>query len=118
MQHVTRITTAFALALSAAVATPALALDRPTREVHINAERFNALDPKEQEEILAIKSRLDALIATDRSTLTPVERAELRAEWRELKADMRTHNTRSGGNVIYISTAGLIIIILLLIIIL
>jgi len=31
---------------------------------------------------------------------------------------MRTHNTRSGGNVIYISTAGLIIIILLLIIIL
>lgn len=112
------ITTALTLALSTAVATPALAIDRPVREVHINAERLAVLDPKEQEAVLVTKSRLDELIATDRSTLTTGERAALRAEWKELKRDMRTHNARAGGNVIYISTAGLIIIILLLIILL
>lgn len=118
MTSVFRITTTLALVFSAAIATPALALDRPVREVHINAERLAALDPKEQQEILVIGSRLEALIATDRSTLTKEERAELRTEWKELKRDMRIYNARSGGNVIYISTAGLIIIILLLIIIL
>ena len=45
-----------------------------------------------------------------------MQRKELRNEWKELKGEMKDLN--SNGNVIYISTAGLIIIILLLIILL
>lgn len=88
----------------------------PAREVRINNGRFAELTPVEQERVLEIKGRLETLLAVDRSTLEPVQRAELRNEWKELKGEMKELNRN--GNVIYISTAGLIIIILLLIILL
>ena len=65
---------------------------------------------------MEIKDRLDVLIATDRSTFTAPQRAELRDELNGLKHEMKQYNRN--GNVIYISTGGLIIIILLLIILL
>ena len=102
------------LALSnapSAVAAPA-----PGREVHINAERLALLPLEDQQRVLAIKDRLETIIATDRSTLDRAERAELRSEWNDLKGEMKEYNR--GGNTIYISTAGIIIIILLLVILL
>jgi hypothetical protein len=96
----------------------AAAIPGPDREVRIDSARFAQLAPAEQQEVLALKMRLEELIATDRSTVTRDERAAMRTEWKELKREMRAHNDGGRGNVIYISTAGLIIIILLLIILL
>ena len=94
----------------------ASAAPRTEREVRINTERFALLPVAEQERVLEIKCRLETLMATDRSALEPMQRRELRSEWRELKGEMNEVNRN--GNVIYISTAGLIIIIILLIILL
>ncbi len=102
------------LAISNAPAAQAAPL--PGREVRINTERLALLPLEDQQRVLAIKDRLETLIATDRSSLDRVERAELRSEWKDLKGEMKEYNR--GGNTIYISTAGLIIIILLLIILL
>ena len=114
-----RTTATFAM-LGAASAlftsTPASATVLPTREVRIHEERLQELPLIEQQRVLEIKDRLDAIIATDRSSLDTEQRAELRNEWKELKGEMKEYNRN--GNVIYISTAGLIIIILLLILIL
>ena len=96
--------------------TSASAADLPGREVRINEERLAELPMVEQQRVLEIKDRLEAIIATDRSSLDPAQRAELRTEWKELKGEMKEYN--GNGSVIYISTAGLIIIILLLILIL
>jgi len=96
--------------------TSASAIDLPTREVRINEERLAELPLVEQQRVLEIKDRLEAIIATDRSTLDHNSRAELRSEWKELKSEMKEYNRN--GSVVYISTAGLIIIILLLIILL
>lgn len=110
-------TTALVTVIFAAIfSTSASAAPLPEREVRINTERFAQLPLAEQERVLVIKDRLESLMATDRSTLDPVQRKELRNEWKELKGEMKDLN--SNGNVIYISTAGLIIIILLLIILL
>jgi len=112
------LATTIALALSMSAAMPAMAFERSSKEVKINETHLAKLAPEEQQEVLALKSRLEELIATDRSTLTSDERAALRTEWKELKSEMRDHNAAAGGSAIYISTAGLIIIILLLIILL
>jgi len=113
-------TTAFlslAFAAAAFCTTPsASAAPLPEREVRINNERFALLSPEEQAHVLSIKSRLETLMATDRSALEPAQRAELRSEWKSLKGEMKEANRN--GSVVYISTAGLIIIILLLIILL
>lgn len=76
------------------------------------------LAPAEQQDVLALKVRLEELIATDRSTLTPDERAAMRTEWKEMKREMRAHNEGGHGHVIYLSTAAIIVIVLLLIILL
>ncbi len=118
MKRTMHFATTIALALSMTTAMPAMAFNRPSKEVKINEKHLSKLAPEEQQEVLALKSRLEELIATDRSTLTSDQRAALRTEWKELKNEMREHNAAARGNAIYISTAGIIIIILLLIILL
>ncbi|MBK8615228.1 MAG: hypothetical protein IPN85_17595 [Flavobacteriales bacterium] len=98
----------------AAPAAPSEPLGK--KEVHINTERLAQLPLEDQQRVLAIKERLETIIATDRSTLDRNQRSELRSEWKQLKDEMKEYNRN--GSVVYISTAGLIIIILLLIILL
>ena len=100
--------------LQAAPIAPSEPLGR--KEVHINQERLAQLPLEDQQRVLAIKDRLEIIIATDRSNLDRDQRTELRAEWKDLKDEMKEYNRN--GNAVYISTAGLIIIILLLIILL
>lgn len=105
--------------LSAAFSACLLTLNAhaaPAREVIIDNARFEQLTCDEQAHVLDIKARLETIMATDRSQLDRAQRAELRSEWKDLKAEMADMNR--GGTTIYISTAGLIIIILLLIILL
>lgn len=104
------------LAAGALIASTSAAAAVPGREVRIHEERFAELPPIEQQRVLEIKERLETIIATDRSSLDPAQRTELRSEWKELKGEMKEYNRN--GSVVYISTGGLIIIILLLIIIL
>lgn len=88
----------------------------PSREVIIDNDRFEQLTCEEQAHVLDIKSRLETILATDRSQLDATERKTLRSDWKALKEEMAEVNR--DGSAIYISTAGLIIIILLLIILL
>lgn len=104
------------VALVASLTVPTQAA--PAKEVVVDQERLSALPPAEQQHVLDLQARMEKLLATDRSTLTRDQRHELRAEWRAMKSEMDLINERSGGTVVYISTAGLIIIILLLIILL
>jgi hypothetical protein len=106
------LATTLAITASANSAAPAAG----EREVRINQERFAQLPSAEQERVLEIKDRLEALMSTDRRSLDPGQRAALREEWRGLKGEMKELNR--GGSVIYISTAGLLLIIILLIILL
>lgn len=96
--------------------TAAATTSLPAREVHITAEGLARLPLADQQRVLELKERLEDIIATDRSALDRSQRTALRGEWKELKAEMKEFNRN--GNVIYISTAGLIIIVLLLIILL
>jgi hypothetical protein len=98
------------------LSTSASAIGLPPREVRIHQERFVQLPLIEQQRVLEIKDRLEAIIATDRASLNHTERIELRSEWKELKSEMKKYGRN--GPVVYISTAALIIIILLLIILL
>ncbi len=86
------------------------------RHVIINEARLHALSEDDQRSVLELRDKLDAVLATDRSTLDRSERQALRQEYRALKQEMDRYNT--GGTVIYLSTAGVIIILLLLIILL
>ncbi|MGV3638446.1 MAG: hypothetical protein ACO1NQ_12470 [Flavobacteriales bacterium] len=88
----------------------------PERDVVIDAERFAALEPAQQQHVLLLQERLAAILATDKSTLSAPQRKALRQEFRTLKHEMDAVN--AGGTVIYLSTAGIIIILLLLIILL
>lgn len=115
MRTLTTIAAALALAASV-VPAHVSASPLPPREVRINMERLALLPAEEQQRVLEIKDRLDTLIAMDRSSLDPVQRKEVRSEWKDLKGEMKYYNR--GGGVIYISAGALIIIILLLIIIL
>lgn len=108
------INAAFACAIPATVSASA----SPGKEVVIDKELLSQLPVSEQERVLDLRARMEELIATDRKGLTADQRRELRAEWKSMKREMEDINSRSGGTVVYISTAGLIIIILLLIILL
>ncbi len=103
-----------AVLIASLCTTQALAL--PAREVIIDNDRFEQLTCDEQSNVLDIKTRLETIIATDRSQLDRTERKALRSEWKTLKEEMAAANR--DGSTIYISTAGIIIIILLLIILL
>ena len=106
-----------AMSCALAVSAPAAALPIGPREVRIDQENFSKLPPEQQERVLAIKDRLEEMMAIDRSAIDRAEQAELRAEWKALKREMQAYNA-GGGTVIYLSTAGIIIILLLLIILL
>ena len=64
-------------------------------------------------EVQLMLNRLDEIKAMDKSTLTRVEKKELRAEVRTIK-----NTLRSSGNGVYLSVGAIIIIILLLILLL
>ena len=91
---------------------PAMA-NAPGKEIKIHEENFAKLSEAEQQRVLEIKDRLEAIHAVDRSTLTKAERAELRSELKELKQEVKAINAQQP--VIYISATALLIIILLII---
>lgn len=90
----------------------------PVRNVTIHEEHLAKLSEADQQRALAIRDRLEEMMATDRTAMDRSEKRAMREEVRSLKAEAEVLNQRAGGSVIYISTAGLIIIILLLIILL
>lgn len=108
--------TTVALAIALTTIGQLSAMPRGDRHVVVDQEKLSTLPAADQIAVLSIQSRLEDILATDRSTLTKPERQALRSEYRELKRDMDRYN--AGGTVIYISTAGIIIILLLLIILL
>lgn len=112
----TNILATSAACIALLLATPANALDRPVREVRINAENLAKLPPEQQQRVLEIKNRLEELMAVDRTAIDPSDRAAMRSELKALKREMKAHNR--DGTVIYLSTAGIIIILLILIILL
>lgn len=70
--------------------------------------------PKEvPAEVKILLNRLDEIKAMDKSSLTSVEKKELRKEVRVIKAELK-----SSGNGLYLSVGAIIIIILLLILLL
>lgn len=80
-------------------------------EINRNVERTN---PKEvPAEVQKMLDRLEEIKEIDKSSLTRVEKKELRKEVREIK-----NNLRSSGNGLYLSVGAIIIIILLLILLL
>ena len=105
------------LALATATLFSASAFaSEPKPEFRINEENFAKLNTQEQERVLEIGARWEAIANMDRSELDRSDRKELRAEVKALKAEAKTFNR--DGTVIYLSTAAIIIIILLLILIL
>lgn len=109
-----RTTSAIALSvlgLFLLTARPAQAA--PPEKIAINQARFAQLDPADQQRVLAVKDRLEAIAAVDRSTLTRAEKRELRAEARAARAEADALNR--DGTVIYLSTGAIIIILLLII---
>jgi len=71
-------------------------------------------NPKEvPAEIKVLYNRLEEIKAMDKSSMTSVEKKELRKEVREIKSTLKSSN-----NGIYLSVGAIIIIILLLILIL
>lgn len=103
------------LAAATLFTAPAFA-GEPKSEFRIDEENFAKLNAQEQERVLEIGARWEAIARMDRSELDRSDRKELRAEVKALKAEAKTFNR--GGTVIYLSSAAIIIIILLLILIL
>lgn len=99
----------------AAFSTPVFAKDAKTH-FKIDQANFQKLNPQEQQRVLEIGARWDAISNMDRSQLDKSDRKELRSEVRSLKAEAKTYNRN--GTAIYLSTGAIIIIILLLILIL
>jgi hypothetical protein len=64
-------------------------------------------------EVKIMLNRLDEIKAMDKSSMTSVEKKELRKEVREIKSSLRASN-----NGVYLSVGAVIIIILLLILLL
>jgi hypothetical protein len=85
----------------------------PGREIRIHEENFAKLSEAEQQRVLEVKDRLEAIQATDRSEMSREERKELRTEWKELKKEVNEINAQQP--VIYISLTALLIIVLLII---
>jgi hypothetical protein len=67
----------------------------------------------ESSEVKALKSRVDEIKALDKSTLTRVEKKELRKELKTINQELR-----SNSNGIYLSIGAIVIVILLLILLL
>lgn len=99
-------------------AAPTVSAIGPVKNVSLNEEYLARLTPADQARATAVKDRLEAIMAMDRSAMDRAEKRAMREEVRVLKGEAEALNERADGSVIYISTAGLIIIILLLIILL
>lgn len=106
---------ALAITATSLVGTPAMAAG--PKKVTVDQERLALLPPADQQRVLCIADRLDAISNIDRGDLTQQERKALREEVKGLKNEVSTYNAAGGATVIYISS-GLLIIILLLIILL
>lgn len=104
-----------ALAASTLLTAPSFAKE-PRSHFRIDAANFEKLNAQEQERVLQIGARWDAIANMDRSDLSKSDRKELRTEVTTMKKEVRSYNRN--GTVIYLSTGAIIIIILLLIIIL
>jgi flagellar motor protein MotB len=91
---------------------PAMA-SGPEKEIKINEENFALLTEIEQQRVLEIKDRLEAIQNADRSSMTKEERKEMRSEFKELKKEVKQINEQRP--VIYISATALLLIILLII---
>ncbi len=85
----------------------------PAKEIRINEENFAMLSEVEQQRVLEIKDRLEAIHALDRASLTKEERKEMRAELKDLNEEVKAINAERP--VIYISATALLLIILLII---
>lgn len=83
-----------------------IAAEKTTTEVAINTKEM----PKEVKTML---NRLEEIKAMDKSSMTSLEKKELRVEVRTIKASLRSTN-----NGVYLSVGAIIIIVLLLIILL
>lgn len=71
-------------------------------------------NPKElTSEVKIMYNRLDEIKAMDKSSLTSIEKKELRKEVRTIKANLKASN-----NGVYLSVGGLIIIVFLLMLLL
>jgi hypothetical protein len=91
---------------------PAMA-SGPEKEIRINEENFALLSEVEQQRVLEIKDRLEAIQNADRKSMTKEERKEMRSEMKELTKEVKQIN--AARPVIYISASALLIIILLII---
>lgn len=106
---------ALAITATSVLGTPATAAG--PRKVTIDRERLALLPAADQQRVLYIADRLEAISNMDRGDLTREDRKALREEVNGLKNEASTYNADGGGTVIHISS-GLLIIILLLIILL
>lgn len=104
-----------ALAATTIFSTPSFA-DGTKANFRIDQANFQKLNSADQQRVLEIGARWDAIANMDRSDLSRADRKELRTEVRSLKAEAKTFNR--DGTTIYLSSAAIIIIILLLILIL
>lgn len=95
------------IAITSLTIVPAYAKVIPTDPVAVTAKDSEAARAK------ILIERLEEIKAMDKSSLTRVEKKELRKEVRTIKADLK-----STGNGIYLSIGAIIIIILLLILLL
>ena len=78
-----------------------------------NATEIAATTKEMPAEVKTMLNRLEEIKAMDKSSMTSVEKKELRVEVRTIKAELRSTN-----NGVYLSVGAIIIIILLLIILL
>ncbi|MEO5585359.1 MAG: hypothetical protein ABIQ75_07890 [Flavobacteriales bacterium] len=115
MKSIKSVPLMLAIAASTLLAAPTFAKE-PRSQFRIDSANFEKLNAQEQERVIQIGERWDAIANMDRSDMTKAERQELRTEVNAMKAEARTFNRN--GTVIYLSTGAIIIIILLLIIIL
>lgn len=107
-----------ALFITSMLALPAIGARAagPERKVTVDQENLMKLCPEDQQRVLYIADRLEAITRMDRSGLSREERKAVREETRELKHEAAVYDHRAGGTVIYISGAGLLIILIIILI--
>ena len=113
------MTTARTILLSLAIATMGVsqsAVAASPKKVTVDQERLALLPLADQQRVLCIADRLEAITNTDRTDLTRQERKALRSELNGLKTEVSSYNEAAGGAVVYISGLSIILIIILLII--
>lgn len=82
------------------------------KAINTNTDGAVIAQPTQAEQLQALQERLAEIKAMDKSTMTSVEKKDLRKETRAIKQEMRATTG------VYVSVGALIIIILLLILLL